>query len=907
MRFLISLFFCLIATSSMAAASTGLEKKHRSIAFFYSPDLPVQEASLYPRLVVQPNAIEAWQLEFLHQRGTQVYAYLSVGEVVADSSAPILAVNENWGTQVPDLTSLEWQRSLVAKAQRYQEQGFDGLFLDTMDSFHLVGAERFEPQRQALLAIVKQLSAQMAGKLIFNRGFDILDESVGLAEAVVAEGLYSHYNNQRDSYGESDPEGRRWLMGRLKHAKSLGFDVQVIDYAQALPKREAMADRINKAGFKAWVTDGQLSEWGTSSLRPVPRKLLALYDSRDESFVMSQIHKHLGTMIEYLGYNPVYIDLAERLPPKADPALYAGVVFWPRQHGLYSEQLDAWLGEAMHKIPMLILGSAPTNAGLLRQFGVKPATAKAPYKVHRLDPAIIGEGAVEWDRQDIDQYVRDDSVTGEVLFSLKDANNKEIVQAIKTDAGMLVLGLWPIDLLPNGVMRWRLDPIYLLKKGLGLQDIPAPDVSTETGRRLLLVHIDGDGFPSKAFIKGTPLVPKVILDDVLRKYQLPTTVSVIEAEVGPKGLYRFQSPKLETLAREIFSEDYVEMASHSFSHPFFWEYLVGRSKVDESETLYGFHLDVPGYEVSLEREITGSIDYINSALAPEGKRVKMMLWTGDATARVEALKLAKAAGVLNVNGGVTYTNKNHPSLSQVWPVGRPEKEGLVQLYAPIMNENVYTNDWTGPFYGFRDVIDTFKKTDVPYRLKPMNIYYHFYSGTYPASVKALQAVYQYSMEQPHTAAYLSEYAERAKDMYDVALAKHANGSWVLASQTLKTVRFDQEVAVTNLGSEGVAGFVAEKERTYVHLVGKNPVIAPGKWSRKAPRVVDGNVLLERWQPQGNETLLDFTAYEAAELALAVSGRCHYQANGQRFTPKKVGSKQVLRMSKGVYRGSLVCR
>ena len=27
-----------------------------------------------------------------------------------------------------------------------------------------------------------------------------------------------------------------------------------------------------------------------------------------------------------------------------------------------------------------------------------------------------------------------------------------------------------------------------------------------------------------------------------------------------------------------------------------------------------------------------------------------------------------------------------------------------QVYAPMQNENVYTNNWTGPFYGFERVI-----------------------------------------------------------------------------------------------------------------------------------------------------------------------------------------------------------
>ncbi|MGY8875065.1 MAG: endo alpha-1,4 polygalactosaminidase, partial [Pseudoalteromonas sp.] len=104
------------------------------------------------------------------------------------------------------------------------------------------------------------------------------------------------------------------------------------------------------------------------------------------------------------------------------------------------------------------------------------------------------------------------------------------------------------------------------------------------------------------------------------------------------------------------------------------------------------------------------------------------LWSGDATPGPKALELARDAGVLNVNGGNTDVNADNPSLSHISPIGRPERDLLYQIYAPILNENVYTNLWHGPYYGFRRLTETFEITEKPYRLKPYTIYYHFYSG-----------------------------------------------------------------------------------------------------------------------------------------------------------------------------------
>ena len=69
-----------------------------------------------------------------------------------------------------------------------------------------------------------------------------------------------------------------------------------------------------------------------------------------------------------------------------------------------------------------------------------------------------------------------------------------------------------------------------------------------------------------------------------------------------------------------------------------------------------------------------------------------------------------------------------------------------QVYAPVQNENIYTNLWTGPFWGFLNVIQTFELTENPRRLKPISIY-HFYSGQKLASLNALKRVYEWAISR----------------------------------------------------------------------------------------------------------------------------------------------------------------
>jgi polysaccharide biosynthesis protein PelA len=118
------------------------------------------------------------------------------------------------------------------------------------------------------------------------------------------------------------------------------------------------------------------------------------------------------------------------------------------------------------------------------------------------------------------------------------------------------------------------------------------------------VHIDGDGFASRTELPGTPYAGEAMLRELLEKYRVPTTVSVIQGEIAPDGLYPKDSPALEAIAKRIFALPHVEIASHSYSHPFFWQRL---EKDRKSSTAEPYNLTLPGYRFSIEAEVNGSL------------------------------------------------------------------------------------------------------------------------------------------------------------------------------------------------------------------------------------------------------------------------------------------------------------
>jgi hypothetical protein len=881
------------------------------LAFFYGSPLPLAEMTFYPGVVVQPDKINAQELNWLKHRNIKVYAYLSVGESDQASDKGLIS-NAEWRSQVMDLTTDSWQNRLLTQAKTLRKTGFDGLFLDTLDSYQLLPESAQPAQKKALLTLIQRLSALFNHQLALNRGFEMLSALQGKAQYVIAEGLFSRYSPRNDSYGLTSQTEQHWLTQRLKQAKQLGFKVQVIDYAPS-PKRAGMAQKIHRAGYLAWVTDGHLLTWGTSQIIPVPRRILVPYNGKLRALIDTDAHQRLATLIEYLGYIPDYIDLSKKTLPIADPALYAGIIVWTNNPKLYSTSLNHWLIQNKGKIPQLAMGILPPTPELLANFGVKlmEELPAGPYSSPQMPAWLKGE--VPGSLEGFTPYPLTLLDTGTSLLSVSTPQQQTLVQASHSDNGTLMTDPWIISLTPDGDSDWIIDPVQLLSRGLGLKPIPAPDVTTESGRRRLILYIDGDAFPSLALMPGQPFAAQVIDKEIIQHYQLPITVSIIQGEIAPNGLYTKLSKRLEKIARKIFARPYVDIASHSFSHPFFWGNLAGRTHIPKSKADYGYHLEIPGYDkIDLKREIDGSINYINQKLAPKNKQVKIMLWSGDAAPGPKALQRAANMNVLNVNGGNTLVLKDNPTLSSIWPIGRKEGELLYQIYAPILNENVFTNEWHGPYDGFRRLVETFQLTEKPYRLKPFTIYFHFFSGTNPAGVNALHTVIQTALSQPNTPIQLSRYARSARDFYFSALGRDIQGNWLFNSQRISTLRLPPALGFADINtSKGLAGMTANGR--YLHLPDGQARFSLQKKQpvTHKPYLLSANVTLKQW----SDGHIRFYAWKPAQLVLANAAHCVLiSRQGHRYSGQTAEKpthlepgQTIFNLPQGDFVGQLSCK
>jgi hypothetical protein len=448
-----------------------------------------------------------------------------------------------------------------------------------------------------------------------------------------------------------------------------------------------------------------------------------------------------------------------------------------------------------------------------------------------------------------------------------------------------------------------INPFEFFRKALRLENSPVADTTTENGVRLLLSHIDADGFESRVERPGGPLAVAELRERILKKYRIPTTYSVITSTLGDHGLNLQQAPVLQAEAREIFSLPWIEAGSHTFSHPFYWQNTETAKQGYNAQ-----YLPIPGYSFNLDAEIGGSAAFIDKYLLPFGKKTKLLQWSGDCTPGPEALSASYSASLGNINGGDTLITESNKSVTAVAPLG-VDKGGWFQVFAPNQNENMYTNLWTGPFYGYRRVIETFKLTDSPRRLKPINIYYHTYSVTKEASRRALEDVYDWTLAQKPYAIFTSEYVNKVLDFNRTVVTRSNNGWLIRNKGDLRQMRVPISAGYPDLlASRGVIGFSDHNDQRYIHLApGGEAFLAMTSTPPRQAWLAAAAARIDRFEWTTTGMKLSVTAYADGYLRFEGAAGCKLLTGNKVVASAQQGGVLNTNLVTGSYGMELVCR
>ncbi|MCI4400147.1 MAG: endo alpha-1,4 polygalactosaminidase [Campylobacteraceae bacterium] len=875
-----------------------------SVAFYYGSDKSVSEFNAFDAVVVDgDNFKNADEIKIQKQK---MFAYVSVGE--ADKRRAyfkqipkewLIAKNSVWKSAIIDQSQKEWATFFVRNIIKpLKDKGFDNFFFDTLDSYQIAAKTTAERKKQedGLIAVVTAVkTAYPDAKIIFNRGFEILPKIHGKVSAVAAESLFGEWNEAKKRYENVKKDDREWLVKNLKTVtKEYKIPAISIEYVEPKDKTKAreIAKKVKELGFIPYVTNGALDMLGIGAIEVQPRRILMIYDKTESpSLSTNNIHLYAAMPLNYMGYKLDYVDVGE-LPNAELSGMYAGIVTWLDKDVVQNDsEYREWIQKQINSgVKIAVLDYFGFDPEQISSMGIKyiPSTAakQEKYEVVKNDKKVIGfETKIKTNIAFSSLYEIDKSVNADVFLSFKNKNSKVADQGAFTDWGGYALYPNVISLFGGAdntisYQAWILNPFDFFTKALNLKSFVVPDVTTENGKRLFFVHVDGDSFVSQIEYEGGKLAGQKMYEDIFSKYKIPQTVSVIEAETAPHGIYPKTSNEAEKWAKEIYKLPYIEAATHTFSHPFVWSAVENGNAKNADSLLYGINLKIKDYKFNFDREITGSTEYMQNRLLPKGKKVKVILWTGDCIVGEKPLKIAKNAGLLGMNGGDTTITKARNTISLIAPLGRPDGDEF-QVYAPNQNENVYTNNWTGSFYGYEKAIETFELTDKPHRYKPINIYYHFYSATKIASINSLKKAYDWALKQDVFPIYTSEYIQKAQNFNSVTVAKDGD-TWIISgADKLREVRVPKTFGYPNMQkSIGVLGFNEYNDDRYIHLSGSEAKIVFDKNRPLGAYIQSINAHVEEYKKEGKTATFYAVGYTPIKMSLANSSKCKIKIDGK---------------------------
>jgi len=584
----------------------------------------------------------------------------------------------------------------------------------------------------------------------------------------------------------------------------------------------------------------------------VQRDILALYDGRLESAPDStRVHRYAEMPLNYLGYVVDYWDISKGLPDESALRNVHGILTWfmsPPPPALF-----AWLQQACARgIRIAIIGDGGvprgetalaeanglfaaigfkfSNSSIDLTYASKVALRDSMIGFERdLDPVLPEYPIVETAATDVVPHLRlEDQRADGVIAST--------VVLTSPRGGFAADSYFTYEIPGTEFSQWIVDPVAFFSAAFGALPGPVPDVTTISGRRIYLSHIDGDGWNNLSriarFRDDEMISAAVVQHELVEPYpDLPVTIGVIGADVDPR--YGEVSAAQRT-ARALFKLSQVEVGTHTYTHPFSWPFFarydrsrelqaLGKTELDwadramsnvrtiskrlfpvlanserHSERVVSDH-DPPrayaNFSFDLDQEVAGAVQASDS-LAPPGKPAVLYQWSGDADPFPEAVARTRALGVRNMNGGDSRVDADAPSIAYVAPISRPVGKER-QIYSPDANDYIYMSDDNGREFGFLYFNKTIEATEFPRRLKPIDLYYHMYVGERPAELNVVRRHLDEMRRLELAPITASHYAAIADAFFSTQLIRLDDTSWRVSNRgALQTVRFDDADGLT---------------------------------------------------------------------------------------------------------------
>jgi len=223
------------------------------ISFYYGYD-NIAKLGNYQKVVLQPSHYSKEDILELN-RTTETYAYISMGEdSTSDGPWRLAEQNPDWGSSYVDMSSKLWHDNVLRQIEAYFEQGFQAVFLDTLDAIDIYPEHRTD--LLLLLANIKLLAKDRP--LMANRGFSLMPEITNFIDSIVFEGFSCVWTENGRSR-MLDATELLWTKRIARELTAYDLEVYALDYAQDPRMIKFATERAKVFGFVPVISNRNLT------------------------------------------------------------------------------------------------------------------------------------------------------------------------------------------------------------------------------------------------------------------------------------------------------------------------------------------------------------------------------------------------------------------------------------------------------------------------------------------------------------------------------------------------------------------------------------------------------------------------------------------------------------------------
>jgi len=266
------------APAQAAAPARERIKAVKSYAIYYDGAKHLDNLAIrlapYDLAILNTNHLSEKETSVLKCSGKLLVSYLSVGEV--DGGSPLLKTaqekgwllggNKEWESYYVNVTLEDWHSQMSAAAGDILKKGYDGVFLDTVDTVDLEDAAvPKEKLAEGMISLIHRLRAEHPEMLIIqNRGFTVISETAKDVDGVMYEDYSTGYSNTNKKYKPYNPDKIRSSKARVNIMTELAKQMPVLtlDYARSGDTKTACAatQAARRCGFIPAVSVGTLDD-----------------------------------------------------------------------------------------------------------------------------------------------------------------------------------------------------------------------------------------------------------------------------------------------------------------------------------------------------------------------------------------------------------------------------------------------------------------------------------------------------------------------------------------------------------------------------------------------------------------------------------------------------------------------